>query len=226
MLRVNDIYQVLLAARPGTDFWIITSGLGLNRERAAQLKSAGLTGVMVSLDHFEEEGHDGFRGVKGTYAKAIQAVMHANKAGLVTTLALCATRSFTTEANLTAYMNLAKDLGVSFVQLIEPKATGRYAGKDVLLKKAQTELLEELYLMYNSSKSLKDYPILNYLGYHQRKVGCFGGGNRYFYIDTDGDAHLCPFCENKVAHALEFSVDDMLDLLSRHACYDYSQSVI
>ncbi|MBK6364942.1 MAG: radical SAM protein [Saprospiraceae bacterium] len=34
MLRIHDIYQTLQAAKPGTDFWIITSGLGFSLERA------------------------------------------------------------------------------------------------------------------------------------------------------------------------------------------------
>ncbi|MGK0406251.1 MAG: MoaA/NifB/PqqE/SkfB family radical SAM enzyme [Roseivirga sp.] len=226
MLRVNDIYKILAAAKPGTDFWIITSGLGLNTARAQQLKASGLTGVMVSLDHFEAAKHNEFRGFETAFDWASQAVANANEAGLVTTLSLCATKTFTTEENLRAYMILAKKWGVSFVQLIEPRATGRYLGKDVLLEKNELDLLEKTYLEYNSSPQFKEFPIINYLGYHQRKVGCFGGGDRFFYIDTDGDAHLCPFCENKVGKAGRFSAEEMISLLGDYACHDYSQSAL
>ena len=226
MLRVNDIYKVLTAAREGTDFWIITSGLGLNKERAQKLKATGLTGVMVSLDHFDAAKHNEFRGFEKAFDWATQAVVNANEAGLVTTLSLCVTKTFATESNLRTYMDLAKKMGVTFVQLIEPRATGRYLGKDVLLEKKDTDLLEKIYLEYNSSKSFRDFPIINYLGYHQRRVGCFGGGDRFFYIDTDGDAHLCPFCENKVGKAMNFSADDMINLLGQFACHDYAKSKI
>jgi MoaA/NifB/PqqE/SkfB family radical SAM enzyme len=226
MLRVNDIYTILEAAKPGTDFWIITSGLGLSLERAKKLKECGLTGVMVSLDHFEATKHNQFRGSDGAFNWAIEAVINANNVGLVTTLSLCTTKTFATKNNFEAYMNLAKRLGVSFVQFVEPRATGRYKGKDVELGKKEIDLLEETYLKYNASKEFKDYPIINYLGYHQRRAGCFGGGDRFFYIDTDGDAHLCPFCTNKIASALHFSANDIVDLLSKKACFDFRKSEV
>lgn len=224
MLRINDIYTILSAARPGTDFWIITSGMGLNMEHAKQLKAEGLTGVMVSIDHYEESKHDHFRGFEGAYNCATQAVINANKAGLVTALSLCATKSFVTIDNLVAYMNLAKVLGVSFVNIIEARAKGRYFGKDVELGKEKIHLLEKIYLENKSSKIFKDYPIINYLGYHQRRVGCFGAGNRFFYIDTDGDAHICPYCSNKVANALDHSAKEIIDLLAQYKCHAFDKS--
>ncbi len=224
MLRVNDLYKVLKAAKEGTDFWIITSGLGLTLDRAQKLKEAGLTGVMVSIDHHKPDQHNEFRGYDNAFEVAIIAVLNANKAGLVTTLSLCATRDFCTKENLATYMKLANTLGVSFVQIVEPRATGRYSGKDVELGAKEIALLEETYIAYNTSKKYKDFPIVNYLGYHQRKVGCFGAGDRFFYIDTDGDAHICPFCANKVGNALRFSAKDMVGLLQEHACFDFDRS--
>jgi MoaA/NifB/PqqE/SkfB family radical SAM enzyme len=226
MLRVNDIYKVLNEAREGTDFWIITSGLGLNFESAKRLKNSGLTGVMVSLDHHEETKHNIFRGNENAYSWAIQAVINANRAGLVTALALCATKTYVTNENLSAYMNLAKELGVSFVQILEPRATGRYFGKDVMLEENEIRLLDKNYLEYNSSEKFKDYPIINYLGYHQRKVGCFGSGNRFFYIDTDGDAHICPYCEEKIDNTLQHSAKEIVGLLKDKSCHVYDKSGI
>ncbi len=224
MLRVNDICEVLKTAQSGTDFWIISSGLGLNLERAHRLKKVGLTGVMISLDHFEANKHNEFRGFENAYDSAIQAVINANQAGLVTTLSLCATKDFTTAENLAAYMNLAKSLGVSFVQILEPRASGRYKGKEVELGKEEILLLEKTYIEYNTTPAYVDFPIVNYLGYHQRRVGCFGAGNRFFYIDTDGDAHVCPFCTNKVANTLQFSAEDMVNLVGQHACHAFDKS--
>lgn len=222
MLRVNDICEIIVASMKDTDFWIFTSGLGLNMERARQLKKAGLTGVLVSLDHYEASKHNLFRGSENAYNMAIQAVVNSNKAGLVTTLSLCAIKDFVNEDNLAAYMNLAKTLGVSFVQIIEPRAKGRYFGKDIELGKEKINLLEKFYLKYNSSIVFKDYPIINYLGYHQRRLGCFGGGNRFFYIDTDGDAHICPYCSKKVGNTLDYSAEKIIDLLAQHPCHVFN----
>lgn len=221
MGRINDIYEVLKAAKPGTDFWIITSGLGFSKERAAKLKKLGLTGVMVSLDHFDPLQHNEFRGFQDAWDWALQAVFNANQAGLVTTLALCSTRSFTTRSNLDQYMELAKSWGVTFVQLIEPRASGRYASKDVELPREKIRILDETYLDYNNSNKYKLYPIINYLGYHQRKVGCYGAGDRFFYIDTEGFAHICPYCSGKVANVRDHSAKEVIDLLSKNACHAF-----
>ena len=226
MLRINDIYTVLKTAREGTDFWIITSGIGLSARRAQKLKDAGLTGVMVSLDHYDQYKHNSFRGYEKAYTSAIEAVINANKAGLVTTLSLCATKSFVTHENLINYMELAKELGVSFVQILEPRAAGRYHGEDVALGEKQIKMLEKVYIEYNSSKVFADYPIINYLGFHQRKVGCFGAGDRFFYIDTDGDAHICPYCTSKVGSAIDNSAREMIDLLGQRSCHVFEKNIL
>jgi len=226
MLRVNDIYKLLKAAKEGTDFWIITSGLGLNASRAQKLKSSGLTGVMISLDHYEQSKHNSFRGFEDAFESATGAVRHANDFGMITALSLCATKFFVSHENLIRYMELAKKLGVTFVQILEPRATGRYYGQNVKLSEAQIKLLEDIYLEYNSSKEFADYPMINYLGYHQRKVGCFGSGDRFFYIDTQGDAHICPYCSNKIGSAVDLPVKDMMNLLAQRPCHIYEKNTL
>ncbi len=112
-------------------------------------------------------------------------------------------------------MGLAKSWGVAFVQIIEPRATGRYADKDVELSHDMIKILENTYQEYNSSKLYKTYPIINYLGYHQRKLGCNGAGDRFFYIDTDGFAHICPYCTGKVAKVTDYTAKELIGMLSK-----------
>lgn len=226
MLRKKDIIKILASAEPGTDFWIITSGLGLDKESAQLFKKYGLTGVMVSLDHHEAQMHNKFRGNSKAYKWAINAVANAHNSGLVTALSLCATKSFVQGNNLPRYMDLAKELGVSFVQLLEPRAEGKYNGQEVMLNENEIEILDKLYLEYNNEEKYSSYPILNSLGYHQRKVGCFGGGNRFFYIDTDGDAHLCPYCVGKNQNALQNSPEELIAQLKSQTCHVFEKSIL
>jgi MoaA/NifB/PqqE/SkfB family radical SAM enzyme len=221
MLRFKDLIYWLQNAGPGTDFWIVTSGLQADNERLKALKEAGLTGILVSIDHHLEKEHDRFRGFDGAYRNAVRAAREAKSLGLVTALSLCSTQSYTTWENLVSYMRFARQLGVSFVQIFEPKAAGRYAGKSVELAGEQLETLERLYHTFNTGKAWADYPIVNYLGYHSRRLGCFGGGDRFFYIDTDGRAMACPFCDLFSCDAIELSAEVTLDGLSRVGCSRY-----
>jgi MoaA/NifB/PqqE/SkfB family radical SAM enzyme len=225
MLRLDSIFKILENANRGTDFWIFTSGLGLTEKNTKQLKQKGLTGVLISLDHFDPDLHNKFRGHKKAFQWVVEGARNAKKAGLVVTLSLCATKPFVNQGNLDQYMELAKRLGVAFVQFIDVRASGRYSGQEVELSDSQIELLESFYLKYNNDPQFRKFPIISYLGYHQRRMGCFGGGNRFFYIDTDGDAHLCPFCTGKTCSALEFSAEDAIDLLRQGSCHAFEGSI-
>lgn len=226
MMRIKDMIRILEASKPGTDFWIITSGIGFNEKNANRLKQAGLTGVMVSLDHHQAEKHNEFRGFGKAYQSVLDAVYNAHQSGIVTALSLCATRSFVTHRNLIEYMELAKTLGVAFVQILEPRAVGRYHGQDVALHSEQIHLLEQIYLEYNNAKAYADYPIIQYLGYHQRKAGCFGSGDRFFYINTKGEAQICPYCSGSVADARNIDPNKMIELLANKSCHEFDKNQV
>ncbi len=60
---------------------ISTNGTLITKEKARELKEIGLSYVGISMDGGEET-HDKFRGVKGSYAKALQAVENCQNEGL------------------------------------------------------------------------------------------------------------------------------------------------
>lgn len=200
--RFSDLIELINFTEDSTEVWVLTSGFGLTLNKAHVLKKAGLTGITISLDHFDEKKHNLFRGNDKSYSWVMQAMENAIKVGLTTCLSICVTRDFVSQENLMRYTELAKSLGVCFVQILEPKATGRYADKDVLLTESQISVIEEFHFRMNSEDEFKDFPLIVYHGYHQRRVGCFGGGSRYLYIDSNGDIHACPFCRKPIGNAL------------------------
>jgi MoaA/NifB/PqqE/SkfB family radical SAM enzyme len=224
MLRVHDMAEVIKAAKPGTDFWVFTSGYHFTAENARLLKDAGLTGVSVSLDHYQEAAHNTFRQRPDAYVNAISAVREAHEAGLVVSLALCAIKAFVTEENLMEYAKLAKQLGVAFIQLLEPRAVGHYTGKNVDLTAAQIQLLSGFYEKINLEQAYVGWPIVVFHGYHQRRAGCSGAGDRFFYIDTDGDLHACPFCQKKKGSLLTGSLSEGLSCIKSQGCHVFSSS--
>ena len=216
--RFNDLVEVLESTNNSSDFWIYSSGFGLTLDKARQLKKAGLTGVSISLDHFKESEHNSFRNNDKSYRKAVEAIKNAQESGLLTAMTICITRSFCTIENLDAYHQLAFQLNVPFVQLMEPRAAGNYEGKDVALKEIDIEILSKFYISRNSEKHYKHLPIIQYTGYQQRNKSCGGAGKRYVYIDTDGYVSACPFCKNRKSHFLYGNIAYDIKSLKEEGC--------
>jgi MoaA/NifB/PqqE/SkfB family radical SAM enzyme len=209
MTKVDDLVEILQSSKPGSEFWILTSGYNLTPENAKRLKNAGLTGVVVSMDHYNPDVHNLFRGSGKSFSWVQSAVKNAIEANLVTALTICVSKSFATEANLMNYADLAKNMGVSFIQLLEPRAVGHYEGQDVSLDPGHEKILEDFFLKMN----------------YQRKTGCFGSGNRSLYVDTDGDLHACPFCQTKMGNALYDNLNDAIEQLVATGCHRYAASI-
>jgi len=221
LLKMGTLLNVLQGAAPGTDFWVATSGFKLHAENAAALKAAGLTGVIISLDHFVPEKHNTFRGFKNAFYWVEQGVKNALDHQLVTALSLCATKDFISEGNLMAYMDVAKKLGVSFVQILEPKAVGHYAGQDVALGPQHFSTLEAFFEKINFNKAYAGYPIVTYHGYYQRRIGCFSAGVKGFYVDTNGDMNACPFCHRKSGNVLDEDFEGNLKAMVTGGCHSH-----
>ncbi|MBL0097443.1 MAG: hypothetical protein IPP46_13875 [Bacteroidetes bacterium] len=141
-------------------------------------------------------------------------------------LSVCTTRAFCTEEHLHNYLDLAQRLDVSFVQLLEPKAVGNYSGKDVLLQEHHIRQLESFYLKYNRDVKYRNYPILVYHGYYQRRSGCFTAGNRALYIDTNGEAMSCPFCQCSSGNLLREDAKTIISRMRMKGCASFGISTI
>jgi MoaA/NifB/PqqE/SkfB family radical SAM enzyme len=203
MARFKDLLGVLEYTKGKSECWIVTSGFNLTNKNAALLKEAGCFGVVVSIDHYIPELHNIFRGHADAFDHATRAVRAAGQAGLVTAMSVCATKTFIEGNHLQPYLDFAKDLGVQFVQVLEPKNIGHYEGKNVLLEEKHIQTLEEFFKKINHAPEYKNYPTLMYHGYHQRRVGCFAG-SRSVYIDSAGDVHACPFCHTKSYNIIDW----------------------
>ena len=226
MVRVKDLVKVISSAENQSEFYVLTSGFNFTAENAKALKEAGLTGVVISLDHYDPNMHNAFRGFNNSFEDVMKAVHNAKEQALVITLTVCTTRTFTTWKNLMMYASLAKRLQVPFIQLLEPKAIGHYEGKPVMLDESHYALLEKFYLTLNFDPEYHDYPLIIYHGYHQRRSGCLAGGNRTLYIDSEGYVNACPFCQTKnvnIKDALT-SKTNVEDAIKAISCQQYKSA--
>lgn len=221
MLKMEAMVNLLNNADKSSEFWLVTSGFRLTHDNAKRLKEAGLTGAVISLDHYIPEEHKAFRHFKEAYYWVEEAVKNTNNNNLITALSLCTTKEFISEENLMAYMELAKELKVSFVQFLEPKAVGHYANKEVLLNQEEIAVVEKFFKKINFTTTYSAYPIIIYHGYYQRRQGCLSGGKKGLYVDTDGDINPCPFCHKKTGNVLDSDFDQHLDVLTSGGCSVY-----
>lgn len=196
LVRIKDLLDVIAFAKNKSECYVVTSGFNLTNENAMLLKNAGCKGIIVSIDHYIPHLHNRFRNHPEIFQKAVYGVAASLNAGMVTAISVCATKEFIDGNHLMPYLQFAKQMGVQFVQVLEPKAVGNYSGKDVLLEEQHLQKLETFFKLVNHSKDFKDYPTVMYHGFHQRRVGCFSG-SRSVYIDSAGDVHACPFCHTK-----------------------------
>jgi MoaA/NifB/PqqE/SkfB family radical SAM enzyme len=88
---------------------LATNGTLLTPETVARLKEVGVKYVEVSIDSMDPDGHDGFRGQPGSWARAIQGIRNSVAGGMRTGLAVCFTRQ--TVHTVDDFVNFAVDLG-------------------------------------------------------------------------------------------------------------------
>lgn len=202
MVRFRELVRLVSHASKKSECWVLTSGFNFTSENAVALKNAGCRGVVVSIDHHIPELHNMFRGNAHAFEGAVKAAREVRRAGMVLSISVCATEAFIEGQHLLPFLDLARDLGAHFVQLLEPKNVGHYREQEVLLEKHHIDALESIFRMVNHDTRYRDYPTLLYHGYHQRRVGCFSG-SRSVYVDSIGDVHACPFCHTKSYNIIE-----------------------
>jgi MoaA/NifB/PqqE/SkfB family radical SAM enzyme len=224
LARFDDLLLLIERARKDMDCWILTSGYGLTSDKAIRLKRAGLSGASISLDHWEENAHNQFRNNEKSFWWVREAVKNCREAGIVVTLAFCATKQFVNPENIARYYELAREWGAGYIKILEARKTGRFRDKDVMPDKGQVEMLVNFYLQSYKNKKYADYPIVMYPGFDQRQTGCLGAGNRYMYIDSRGEIHACPFCHGSAGNAIKDAIPGVLEKLKRQGCQIFELS--
>lgn len=198
MLMFQDVLTLLQSAdKDRSDFHLHTSGFGVTRERAIMLKDSGLTAAAVGLDDVNEERFNRLRGYPGAFEHAVNALNHFNEAGIMTYINACITKEMIATGDLWKLFAFAKELNVSFIQLLEPRPFGGFNAvpADELWSERERITLTDFYIKGNNNPAFRDYPILYYVAYieHPDRMGCMMGGLSHFAIDSAGNVNPCVF---------------------------------
>ena len=173
---------------------MFTTGYGVTPERARELKENGLFGVWVSLDHYKPEEHNRLRGHAEAFENACKAVETFRKAGIYTCLSLVPPDDFLIKENFLKYYDLAKELGVAEIRVMERKPSGREACRGVI---AHSPILEQLQKDLYHDENYKDYPPLSGLSTWLEKDPALGCQCRfeYLFITSTGEVQPCEASE-------------------------------
>ncbi|MCM8774273.1 MAG: radical SAM protein [Candidatus Omnitrophica bacterium] len=119
---------------------------------AKEIKDAGITFLLVSIDSADAETHDRFRGFKGSWSKAIQAIRNCVKLGIPVGISTVVTKQSLKKGDFKKIIQLGKDLGVFKIRALTPIMIGRWYQQDIKLseeeKKEFFSLLEPNFVFW------------------------------------------------------------------------------
>lgn len=186
--------------------YLTTNGYFLDKEMAHRLALAGIDRVSVSIDSLNPEEHDSFRGKKGAFERAINALKYVKEEGIdpFMNITVGHYNAFSEELE----EQLAYSLEHGFYTILNAAVpAGCWKGNyDIMLTEEDTRHLEGL---------RKKYPNLvrdlwNPFDREQKKVlGCNAGN--ILYITPWGDVLPCPFIHIKLGNLYEESLEKILE---------------
>jgi len=196
---------------------MLTNGTLLDYKTALELKNAGILAVGIPIDYADPKRHDEFRGLPGSFEKAIKAIQACLNADLKVIATIMAMKSNFEE--IPKILNSLSKMEVEDVVFYDFVAIGRGRNlTDVTLSKTQwNKLFRRVYkahvdldifsifsggdplypgLMIEMHKKYGTKPpekLLRQFLIHSR-IGCHAALH-YFNIRSNGDIYPCPFLQ-------------------------------
>lgn len=128
---------------------IATNGTLITKEKAKQMKDAGVSYLQISVDGADAQTHDSFRGIPGAFDRTIQGVKNAVAEGFFVNIATTATKKNLTQ--IPKIIDLCDSLGVNWFMAYNFVPTGR--GKFIVENDLSPQEREDLLvMMYNRMK--------------------------------------------------------------------------
>lgn len=212
-LRFQRLCKLIESLGDGVEAWVNTHGGSVDQSQLEALKKAGLFGLMISIHSPNAKEHDKFTGIDGSFKAACRAVEISKKAGLTVAANSVLTREQLEDGQLDELMELTKELGCDFVQLIHPKPAGKWLGANEQIKQnaKQIQSIEAKHILYNSP-SRRDYPALDAQVFEERpeSLGCTAGAIDRFYLNAAGEIQPCEFLNISFGNVNDESFEDIL----------------
>jgi len=142
----KDIFELTKYANDkGMYVAVATNGTLITKEKAKQMKEAGIGFTQISLDGATPDMHDNFRGIKGVYDKTIQGIKNCVNEGFFVNIAATATKYNYKE--IPKLIDLCDELGVNWFMLYNfvPTGRGEFIVQNDLEPSEREQLLKNLW---------------------------------------------------------------------------------
>ncbi|MEM3587177.1 MAG: radical SAM protein [Candidatus Jordarchaeaceae archaeon] len=212
-LRPDLMELVKYASKRAVFVFLDTNGIRITKDYAQQLKDNGLELLYVSIDSPVPEKHDEYRGYKGCYEKAVNAVKNALDVGLKVVLSTYVTKENLSNGEFERVIQMAREIGATGVRYLLPTPAGRW------LHNLNVRLTPE---ERKRVKELVDFPFVYREFYFQPQATnhCRGVANReYAYVSPYGDVQPCCFIPLTFGNIREEPLKVILERMWSHPMY-------
>ena len=207
-LLYPDLMGIIAAI--GSDrfyIYVTSNGYLLDESKARQLAQAGITRVTVSVDGLDEDENDTFRGMKGAYRRAWEALEHIRQAGMQPTINFTVTRENVLAPELDELCGIAREKKYH-IAFNCATPTGCWQGKTNVMITAQgRDRLQRLREKY-PGMLIRD--LWNVSDRKQKRV-CGCPSVNLCYINPAGDVLPCPYLHIKLGNIREQPLADILE---------------
>ena len=136
----DDIFEIIRYGKErGLRMGMGSNGMLIDDKVAMKLKDAGMWTVAISLDSSVPKRHDEFRGVKGCWKRAVNAIKELKKVGIEVQVNCTVTQENYDE--IEKIMELAENLGVDNFHLFFLVPTGRGTNVKDITPKMYEEMI-------------------------------------------------------------------------------------
>ena len=189
----EDLVEIIKAVDDRSITILLTTGYGLSREKARELKNAGLFATLISLDSSKEEIHDKNRGFNGAFRIALKAIENSREEGLYTMIATVATNRNIRDGDLENLFELGKKLDVHEIRVGDMIPTGSLINSSPhdLLSSESRKMLKDVHIKYSKKGGYPKISVFSYIE-SEKLFGCTAGVF-HSYIDAEGNLYPCDF---------------------------------
>jgi MoaA/NifB/PqqE/SkfB family radical SAM enzyme len=194
---------------------LFTTGCGLTKELAKDLKQAGLIYATISLDHWSEERHDNIRKYKGAFKAALRAIeTFLGIGGIHVSVSAVLSKAMLKEESVEELLDFLKRLEIHEAWLSEAKPSVQsYWDRELVITDQERLGLMALQDRYNKQGGMT----VNYLSHFEdvRHFGCTAG-HKMVYVDTFGEVSPCVFIPMTFGNVQNRRLTDIVSDMQKH----------